>query len=333
MRILSGIQPTGTPHLGNYLGAIRNWVANQNEESLYCVVDLHSLTGEIDPAVLNANTRQLFAALLASGLDQNRCTLFIQSQVPWHSQLNWLLECVASYGELKRMTQFKEKAERQGAYRVGLLTYPVLMAADILLYQTTHVPVGDDQRQHLELARELAERFNHRYGDTFVVPEGMVPQFGARVMDLQEPTRKMSKSVSSPQGSIDLFDSESEITKKIKRAVTDTDNEVRYDWDHKPGLSNLLEIFGAVTYRTQRRSLPATNVMETSRQTLRKLSLLHSPPSGRATRNCSVIQLNFHVWQRSAQKRQSHWLQSRTKGLPQRWASWLNCRTQGVRMH
>ncbi|MEI6735813.1 MAG: tryptophan--tRNA ligase [Actinomycetes bacterium] len=250
MRILSGIQPTGTPHLGNYLGAIRNWVANQNEESLYCVVDLHSLTGEIDPAVLNANTRQLFAALLASGLDQNRCTLFIQSQVPWHSQLNWLLECVASYGELKRMTQFKEKAERQGAYRVGLLTYPVLMAADILLYQTTHVPVGDDQRQHLELARELAERFNHRYGDTFVVPEGMVPQFGARVMDLQEPTRKMSKSVSSPQGSIDLFDSESEITKKIKRAVTDTDNEVRYDWDHKPGLSNLLEIFGAVTYRT-----------------------------------------------------------------------------------
>jgi tryptophanyl-tRNA synthetase len=250
MRILSGIQPTGTPHLGNYLGAIRNWVANQNEESLYCVVDLHSLTGEIDPAVLNANTRQLFAALLASGLDQNRCTLFIQSQVPWHSQLNWLLECVASYGELKRMTQFKEKAERQGAYRVGLLTYPVLMAADILLYQTTHVPVGDDQRQHLELARELAVRFNHRYGDTFVVPEGMVPQFGARVMDLQEPTRKMSKSVSSPQGSIDLFDSESEITKKIKRAVTDTDNEVRYDWDHKPGLSNLLEIFGAVTYRT-----------------------------------------------------------------------------------
>ena len=250
MRILSGIQPTGTPHLGNYLGAIRNWVDNQNQDSLYCVVDLHSLTSEIDPAVLNANTRQLFAALLACGIDQDRCILFIQSQVPWHSQLNWLLECVASYGELKRMTQFKEKAERQGAYRVGLLTYPVLMAADILLYQTTHVPVGDDQRQHLELAREIAERFNHRYGETFVVPEGMVPQFGARVMDLQEPTRKMSKSVSSPQGSIDLFDLESEITKKIKRAVTDTDNEVRYDWEKKPGLSNLLDIFSAVTNRT-----------------------------------------------------------------------------------
>jgi len=250
MRILSGIQPTGTPHLRNYLGAIRNWVDNQNQDSLYCVVDLHSLTSEIDPAVLNANTRQLFAALLACGIDQDRCILFIQSQVPWHSQLNWLLECVASYGELKRMTQFKEKAERQGAYRVGLLTYPVLMAADILLYQTTHVPVGDDQRQHLELAREIAERFNHRYGETFVVPEGMVPQFGARVMDLQEPTRKMSKSVSSPQGSIDLFDLESEITKKIKRAVTDTDNEVRYDWEKKPGLSNLLDIFSAVTNRT-----------------------------------------------------------------------------------
>jgi tryptophanyl-tRNA synthetase len=250
MRILSGIQPTGTPHLGNYLGAIRNWVANQNDDSLYCVVDLHSLTGEIDPATLNANTRQLFAALLACGIDQEKCTLFIQSQVPWHSQLNWLLECVASYGELKRMTQFKEKAERQGAYRVGLLTYPVLMAADILLYQTTHVPVGDDQRQHLELAREIAERFNHRYGETFVVPEGMVPQYGARVMDLQEPSRKMSKSISSPQGSIDLFDTETEISKKIKRAVTDTDNEVRYDWATKPGLSNLLDIFGAITNRT-----------------------------------------------------------------------------------
>jgi tryptophanyl-tRNA synthetase len=250
MRILSGIQPTGTPHLGNYLGAIRNWVANQSDDSLYCVVDLHSLTGEIDPATLNANTRQLFAALLACGIDQEKCTLFIQSQVPWHSQLNWLLECVASYGELKRMTQFKEKAERQGAYRVGLLTYPVLMAADILLYQTTHVPVGDDQRQHLELAREIAERFNHRYGETFVVPEGMVPQYGARVMDLQEPSRKMSKSISSPQGSIDLFDTETEISKKIKRAVTDTDNEVRYDWATKPGLSNLLDIFGAITNRT-----------------------------------------------------------------------------------
>ena len=250
MRILSGIQPTGTPHLGNYLGAIRNWVANQSDESLYCVVDLHSLTSEIDPEVLRANTRELFAALIACGLDPERCTLFIQSQVPYHAQLSWLLECVASYGELKRMTQFKEKAERQGTYRVGLLTYPVLMAADILLYQTTHVPVGDDQRQHLELAREIAERFNNRFGPTFVVPEGMVPKFGARVMDLQEPSRKMSKSVSSPQGSIDLFDDPADIVKKIKRAVTDTDNLVAYDWATKPGLSNLLDIFSAVSGET-----------------------------------------------------------------------------------
>jgi len=250
MRILSGIQPTGTPHLGNYLGAIRNWVANQSDESLYCVVDLHSLTSEIDPEVLRANTRELFAALIACGLDPDRCTLFIQSQVPYHAQLSWLLECVASYGELKRMTQFKEKAERQGTYRVGLLTYPVLMAADILLYQTTHVPVGDDQRQHLELAREIAERFNNRFGPTFVVPEGMVPKFGARVMDLQEPSRKMSKSVSSPQGSIDLFDDPADIVKKIKRAVTDTDNLVAYDWTTKPGLSNLLDIFSAVSGET-----------------------------------------------------------------------------------
>ena len=250
MRILSGIQPTGTPHLGNYLGAIRNWVANQSDESLYCVVDLHSLTSEIDPEVLRANTRELFAALIACGLDPERCTIFIQSQVPYHAQLSWLLECVASYGELKRMTQFKEKAERQGTYRVGLLTYPVLMAADILLYQTTHVPVGDDQRQHLELAREIAERFNNRFGPTFVVPEGMVPKFGARVMDLQEPSRKMSKSVSSPQGSIDLFDDPADIVKKIKRAVTDTDNLVAYDWATKPGLSNLLDIFSAVSGET-----------------------------------------------------------------------------------
>ena len=250
MRILSGIQPTGTPHLGNYLGAIRNWVANQSDESLYCVVDLHSLTSEIDPEVLRANTRELFAALNACGLDPERCTLFIQSQVPYHAQLSWLLECVASYGELKRMTQFKEKAERQGTYRVGLVTDPVLMAADILLYQTTHVPVGDDQRQHLELAREIAERFNNRFGPTFVVPEGMVPKFGARVMDLQEPSRKMSKSVSSPQGSIDLFDDPADIVKKIKRAVTDTDNLVAYDWATKPGLSNLLDIFSAVSGET-----------------------------------------------------------------------------------
>lgn len=247
MRILSGIQPSGTIHLGNYLGALKNWVAGQSQDSFFSVVDLHSLTLDIEPQELRQNTRELVATLFAIGLDPQVATVFVQSHIPEHAQLNWLLECTASYGELTRMTQFKEKAERQGSYRVGLLTYPVLMAADILLYQTTHVPVGDDQRQHLELARNLAERFNNRFGETFVVPEGVIPKVGARIMDLQEPGRKMSKSVNSPQGTLNLFDDAKEIEKKIKRAVTDNDADVRFDWDTKPGLSNLLEIFGAVT--------------------------------------------------------------------------------------
>lgn len=250
MRILSGIQPSGAIHLGNYLGALRNWVASQSPESFYSVVDLHSLTLDIEAAELQRNTRELVATLFAIGLDPNIATVFVQSHISEHAQLNWLLECTASYGELTRMTQFKEKAERQGSYRVGLLTYPVLMAADILLYQTTHVPVGDDQRQHLELARNLADRFNNRFGETFVVPEGVIPKVGARVMDLQDPTRKMSKSVNSPQGTLNIFDDPSDIEKKIKRAVTDNDGEVRFDWETKPGLSNLLEIFGSITDRS-----------------------------------------------------------------------------------
>jgi tryptophanyl-tRNA synthetase len=184
---------------------------------------------------------------LAAGLDPEICTIFLQSEVPYHAQMNWLLECVATYGELSRMTQFKEKSTRKTGYRVGLLTYPVLMAGDILLYETAEVPVGDDQRQHLELTRVLAERFNNRYGPTFVVPVGVQPKVAARVMDLQEPTRKMSKSISSPMGSIFVTDSASEIDKKIKKAVTDTDNEVRYDWDKKPGISNLLEIYSSLS--------------------------------------------------------------------------------------
>ena len=250
MRILSGIQPSGAIHLGNYLGALKNWVAGQSSECFYSVVDLHSLTLDIEPAELQRNTQELVATLFAIGLDPEVATIFVQSHISEHAQLNWLLECTASYGELTRMTQFKEKAERQGSYRVGLLTYPVLMAADILLYQTTHVPVGDDQRQHLELARNLAERFNNRFGETFVIPEGVIPKVGARVMDLQEPTRKMSKSVNSPQGTLNIFDTPSEIEKKIKRAVTDNDADVRFDWETKPGLSNLLEIFGSVTDRS-----------------------------------------------------------------------------------
>jgi tryptophanyl-tRNA synthetase len=247
MRILSGIQPSGTLHIGNYLGAVKQWVSSQNIDAFYCVVDLHALTLEIDPSELREQTTDLVATLLACGLDPDICTLFIQSHVAYHAQMSWLLECVASYGELSRMTQFKEKADRQGGYRVGLLTYPVLMAADILLYSAEQVPVGDDQRQHLELARNIAERFNNRYGQTFTVPVGVHPPAAARVMDLQEPSRKMSKSISSPLGSISIFDTPADIEKKIKKAVTDTDNEVRFDWETKPGLSNLLEIYSSLS--------------------------------------------------------------------------------------
>jgi tryptophanyl-tRNA synthetase len=246
MRILSGIQPSGDMHLGNYLGAIKQWVKVQNPEAFYCVVDLHALTLEIAPEVLRSQTLDCATTLLACGIDPEVSAVFIQSHVSYHAQMSWLLECVASYGELSRMTQFKEKASRKEGYRVGLLTYPVLMAADILLYDAIEVPVGDDQRQHLELARNVAERFNARYGDTLTVPVGVQPAAAARVMDLQEPTRKMSKSISSPLGSILLLDEPGEIEKKIKKAVTDTENEVRYDPETKPGLSNLLEIFSNI---------------------------------------------------------------------------------------
>jgi len=250
VRILSGIQPSGTPHLGNYLGALKQWADSQNSEAFYCVVNLHALTLQIDPEELRSQTIDGVAWLLASGLDPEVCTLFIQSQVPYHAQLSWLLENVATFGELSRMTQFKEKASRQDGYRAGLFTYPVLMAADILLYNAQEVPVGDDQRQHLELTREIAERFNNRFGETFTLPVGVQPKSAARVMDLQDPSRKMSKSVSSPLGSLSLLDDAKEIDKKIKKAVTDTDNEVRFDWENKPGLSNLLEIFSAFSGET-----------------------------------------------------------------------------------
>ena len=239
------MQPSGPLHLGNYLGALKQWVATQGPDSFYCVVDLHALTLQIDPERLREQTTDLLATYLAAGLDPDLCTVFLQSRVPFHAQMNWLLECVATYGELSRMTQFKEKAQRQEGYRVGLLTYPVLMAGDILLYEAAEVPVGDDQRQHLELTRVIAERFNNRYGETFVVPIAVQPKFAARVMDLQEPTRKMSKSISSPLGSLHLFDSPADIEKKVRKAVTDTDNEVRFDWENKPGLSNLLEIYSS----------------------------------------------------------------------------------------
>ncbi len=251
-RVFSGVQPSGDFHLGNYIGAFRQWVADQeSHEAFYCVVDLHALTEEIDPAYLRQKTFEAARNLLAVGLDPEVSTIFVQSQVPEHPRLTWLLECTATMGELRRMTQFKAKGEGRGqeGVRVGVFAYPVLMAADILLYQANRVPVGDDQRQHLELARELAQRFNNRYGELFVVPEAAVPAVGARVMDLQHPGRKMSKSVESPLGTIAMLDDPGEIERKVKKAVTDTDGEMRYTPEEKPGLANLLALLAVATGR------------------------------------------------------------------------------------
>jgi tryptophanyl-tRNA synthetase len=252
-RVLSGIQPTGDIHLGNYLGALRQWTSDQHEhDSFYCAVDLHAVTVQQDPKQLRSKTLETMATLIAVGLDPDICTLFVQSQVHQHTELSWLLECTVSFGELKRMTQFKDKAAKQGDsgqehISAGLFTYPALMAADILLYDADRVPVGDDQRQHLELTRNIAERFNSRYGKTFTIPKAAIPAVAARVMDLQSPNVKMSKSLNSPQGTVGLFDEPSAIGKKFKRAVTDSDNDVFYDWEKKPGVSNLLSILGATT--------------------------------------------------------------------------------------
>lgn len=250
-RVFSGIKPTGNVHLGNVLGALLKWVDDQHEaDSLYCVVDLHALTMPQDPAELRDTTFRLAQILLAVGLDPAVCTLFVQSHVHQHAELAWIMECTASFGELSRMTQFKDKSAKGEFVSGGLFTYPALMAADILLYDTDLVPVGDDQRQHVELARDIAERFNSRYGATFTVPQATFPTAGARVMDLQDPTSKMSKSEDGSPGTILLLDDPKVIEKKIKRAVTDTDSEVRFDIAAKPGVSNLLSILGAVTGRT-----------------------------------------------------------------------------------
>ncbi len=249
-RVLSGIQPSGDLHLGNYLGAVRNWVRFQDEaDAYYCIVDLHALTNAIDPEKLRRSTLDAACVLLAAGLEPSRCTLFVQSHVPAHQQLSWLLECTATMGELRRMTQFKDKGGGQESVKVGLFTYPVLMAADILLYDADQVPVGDDQRQHLELTRDVAIRFNHDFGETFTVPEAAIGTVAARVMDLQHPERKMSKSVSSPLGTIGILDDPAEIEKKVKKAVTDNDGVVTYDPEAKPGLANLLDLLGAATDR------------------------------------------------------------------------------------
>jgi tryptophanyl-tRNA synthetase len=250
-RVLSGIQPTADSfHLGNYLGALRNWVKLQDtHDAFYCVVDLHAITAGHDPAALRQRTRVSAAQLLALGLDPERCTLFVQSQVPEHPQLAWVLSCITGFGEASRMTQFKDKSLKQGADRssVGLFVYPVLQAADILLYQADAVPVGEDQRQHLELTRDLAQRFNTMFGQTLTVPEPYIIKDTAKITDLQEPTAKMSKSASSANGIVDLLDDPARSAKKIRSAVTDTGRDIIFDPQEKPGIANLLTIYSALS--------------------------------------------------------------------------------------
>jgi tryptophanyl-tRNA synthetase len=252
VRVFSGIQPTGAKHLGNYSGGFRQYAATQNEahgvggQAFFCIVDLHSITVDYGPVDLRERTLDLTALLLACGLDPERSTVFAQSHVTAHAEAAWLLSAVTSYGQLGRMTQFKEKGDRQETVSAGLFTYPILMAADILLYQTTVVPIGDDQRQHLELTRDVAERFNTRFGETFTVPAGIYPQVGARVMDLQEPDRKMSTTGGTAQGTLLMLDPPDTIRKKVRSAVTDSGSEVRRG-DDKPGVTNLIDLMTVAT--------------------------------------------------------------------------------------
>ncbi len=250
MRIFSGIQPTGAKHLGNLIGGFRQYARTQElGEAFFCIVDLHSITVEHDPRELREQTLDLTAMLFATGLDPERSAVFAQSHVVAHAEAAWLLSAVTSYGQLGRMTQFKDKGEQRDFIAAGLFTYPILMAGDILLYQTNQVPIGDDQRQHLELARDIAGRFNSRFGQTFVLPEGVYPEVGARIMDLQEPTRKMSTTGGTEQGTVRLLDPPDVIRKKFKTAVTDSEREIRRALD-KPGISNLIDILSVATDRT-----------------------------------------------------------------------------------
>lgn len=252
-RVLSGIQPTADSfHVGNYLGALQSWVAMQDDhDAFYCVVDQHAITVEHDPALLRRRTLLSVAQLMAAGLDPQRCTLFVQSHVPEHAQLAWVLSCLTGFGEASRMTQFKDKAAKGGADRatVGLFTYPILQAADILLYQADHVPIGEDQRQHLELTRDLAQRFNSRFGPTFVLPSAAIVAPTAKILDLANPSAKMSKSASAPAGVLDLLDDTAVNVKKIRSAVTDTGRDVVADPDAKPGVTNLMTMLGALSDR------------------------------------------------------------------------------------
>lgn len=253
-RVLSGIQPTADSfHFGNYLGALRNWVTLQDEfEPFFFIADMHAITVEQDPKLLRERCLRAAAQLIATGIDPDRSAIFMQSHVPAHAQLGWVLQCLTGFGEARRMTQFKDKSVKggEGAASVGLFTYPTLMAADILLYRPQYVPVGEDQRQHLELTRDLAQRFNHRYKKTFRLPEPFIVKETAKILDLQDPHIKMSKSASAPGGIIEMLEDPKRSAKKIRSAVTDSGTEVRYDEEHKPGISNLLTIYSALTGRS-----------------------------------------------------------------------------------
>ncbi|WIF95887.1 tryptophan--tRNA ligase [Caminicella sporogenes] len=247
-RVLSGVQPTSEIHLGNYIGAIKRFVELQNEmDCFFCVVDMHSITVPQDPKNLYENSLKLAALYMAVGIDPNKATIFLQSQVPAHAELAWYLQCNTYIGELNRMTQFKDKSQGKEVVTTGLYTYPVLMAADILLYDTHYVPVGEDQKQHLELCRDIAIRFNKKFGETFIIPEPLIAKFGARIMSLDDPTKKMSKSNENKYSKINLLDSPSKIKKSIMKAVTDSESEIRYDVKNKPGVSNLMTIYSVLT--------------------------------------------------------------------------------------
>ncbi|NDD26432.1 MAG: tryptophan--tRNA ligase [Actinobacteria bacterium] len=249
--LLSGMQPSASSlHLGNYLGALVNWVRMQEDfNAFYVIVDLHAITVPQDPNELRANTRRTAAQYIAAGIDPSKSALFVQSHVPAHAELAWVLNCITGFGEASRMTQFKDKSQKAGtdSASVGLFTYPILQAADILLYQPKAVPVGEDQRQHLELTRDLAERFNSRFGQTFTIPEAHILKETAKIYDLQNPTAKMSKSAADPKGLVNMMDDDATIAKKIKSAVTDTEGSIKSDWENKPGVSNLLSIHSSLS--------------------------------------------------------------------------------------
>jgi len=250
-RVFSGVKPSGDLHIGNYLGAIKNWVPLQKtHETIFCIVDLHAITVPQEPKTMHRRTREIAALYIASGVDPKKSTIFVQSDVLEHAELAWILNSIASFGELKRMTQFKEKGEKQSFVSAGLLTYPTLMAADVLLYDTELVPVGEDQKQHVELARDIAERFNHRFGKTFTVPKPLINMGTARIMALDSPTNKMAKSDESPHGAIEMLDSNEEIENKIRRAVTDSGSEIAFNLQ-RPAINNLLNIYQAFSEQSK----------------------------------------------------------------------------------